>query len=186
MKINIKLGKNFTTQFNKLCDEYGEQMAALNGFADEQLDYTDFIDNFIDKDSGTVADKSIDGNANVSSKDIVALTNEMHKPHSKLLAFNKIYYELQKKYGFKTANEWLRSEWNGAFYLHDAHSTSYVPYCYAYSLKDLVDKGLYFIPKFNSMPPKHLTTYTDFVGEFISYACNRSSGEQMRPSFLIL
>ena len=183
MEISIKLDKNFTTQYNKLINEYGTEMARLNGFSDEQLSYTDFIDNFVDKQ--TVADASIDGNANVGTKDICSLTAEMSKPHSKLLAFNKIYHELNKKYGFKTANEWLKNEWDGHYYLHDAASTTYVPYCFAYDIEDLVTKGLYFIENFNTQPPKHLTTYTDFVGEFVSWTSNRSSGACGLPSFLI-
>lgn len=183
MDINIKLDRNFTTQFNKMLDDYGEEMAKLNGFADKQISYTDFIDNFVDKER--IADASIDGNSNVAHKDIVALINEMNKPHSKLLAFNKIYYELNKKYGFKTANEWLRTEWNGGMYLHDAYSTTFVSYCYAYDLELLVTKGLYFIENFNAQPPKHLVTFTDFVGEFVSYTCNRTSGAVGLPSFLI-
>ena len=92
MNINIRLSKNFTTQYNKMQETYGEEMAAINGFSDGQLSYTDFIDGFVDKD--TVADASIDGNANVAHKDIVTLMNEMPKPHQKLLAFNKIYYDI--------------------------------------------------------------------------------------------
>ena len=183
MEISIKLNKNFTTQFNKLISEYGTEMAKLNGFSEEQLSYTDFIDNFVDKQ--TVADASIDGNANVGTKDICSLTAEMSKPHSKLLAFNKIYHELNKKYGFKIANEWLKNEWDGHFYLHDAASTTYVPYCFAYDIEGLVTKGLYFIENFNAQPPKHLETYTDFVGEFVSWTSNRSSGACGLPSFLI-
>lgn len=183
MNINIKLDRNFTTCFNKLLDEYGTEMAELNGFGEKQLSYTDFIDNFVDKQ--TVADASIDGNANVGHKDIVSLENEMSKPHSKLLAFNKIYYELNKKYGFQTANEWLRGEWTGEFYLHDSSSATYKPYCFAYDIEQLVNRGLFFIDGFNAQPPKHLTTYTDFVVEFISWCCNRSSGAVGLPSFLI-
>lgn len=183
MNINIKLDRNFTVCFNKLLDEYGTDMAELNGFGEKQLSYTDFIDNFVDKQ--TVADASIDGNANVGHKDIVSLENEMSKPHSKLLAFNKIYYELNKKYGFQTANEWLRGEWTGEFYLHDSSSTTYKPYCFAYDIEQLVNKGLFFIDGFNAQPPKHLTTYTDFVVEFISWCCNRSSGAVGLPSFLV-
>lgn len=183
MEINIRLDKNFTTQYNKLLNEYGTEMARLNGFSDEQLSYTDFIDNFVDKQ--TVADASIDGNANVGTKDICSLTAEMSKPHSKLLAFNKIYHEINKKYGFKTANEWLANEWDGHFYLHDAASTTYVPYCFAYDIENLVNKGLYFVENFNAQPPKHLVTYTDFVGEFVSWTSNRSSGACGLPSFLI-
>lgn len=183
MQINIKLGKNFTTQFNRLMNDYGEEMAILNGFGDDQLSYTDFIDNFIDKQ--TVADASIDGNANVGTKDICSLVTEMNKPHSKLLSYNKIYHELNKKYGFHTANEWLRNEWDGHFYLHDATSSSQMPYCYAYDLEALVNKGLFFINDFNAQPPKHLVTYTDFVGEFVSWTSNRSSGACGLPSYLI-
>ena len=128
MVVNIRLNKNFTTQYNKLQSEYGEEFAKINGFADDQLSNTDFIDNFIDEK--TVADASIDGNANVGSKDIRTLLNEMPKPQRKLLAFNKIYYELNKKYGFKTANEWLKNEWSKQLYLHDADTSSYIHYCY--------------------------------------------------------
>lgn len=183
MIINIKLDKNFTTCFNKLREEYGDELASLNGLSDKQLSYTDFIDNFVDKQ--TVADASIDGNANVKEKDICSLEAEMGKPHMKLIAFNKIYYEINKKWGYQVANEWLKHEWDGHLYLHDASSSSTKPYCFAYDIEDLVTKGLYFIEGFNSQPPKHLVTFTDFVGEFVSWVSNRSSGACGLPSFLI-
>ena len=183
MNINIKLDKNFTTVFNRLKQQSSDKLNKLNGFSDSQLNYGDFIDNFVDKN--TVADASIDGNANVGTKDITSLTTEMNKPHSKLLAFNKIFYELNKKYGYKVASDWLTSEWNGDFYLHDSYSSTWVPYCFAYDIENLVQKGLYFIKGFNAQPPRHLTTYTDFVGEFVSWVSNRSSGACGLPSFLI-
>ena len=182
MNINIRLNKNFTTQYNKLQEEFGTDIAKINGFDDGQLSYTDFIDNFVDQ--STVADASIDGNSNVSHKDIVTLEKEMPKPHEKLLAFNKIYYEIQKKYGFQTANEWLRAEWIGQLYMHDANTTSFKSYCFAYDLKDLAEKGLYFIEGRNAKPAKHLITFVDFVKEFISFACNRTSGAVGLPNLL--
>lgn len=180
--ITVKLNKNFTTQFNKMQAEYGEEFAHLNGFADDQLSFTDFIDNFIDTE--TVADASIDGNANVSNKDMRTLMNEMPKSHRKLLAFNKIYYELNKKYGFKIANEWLEAEWNKSLYMHDADTSTYVHYCFAYDLKELAEKGLYFLENFNAEPPQHLSTFVDFVKEFISFASNRSSGAVGLPNLI--
>lgn len=181
--INIKLDKDFTNHLEYLISKYGVELAKLNGFADEQLNYTDFIDNFIDKQ--TVADASIDGNANVGTKDICSLVTEMNKPHAKLLAFNKIFYEIKKKYGLKRAKQWLNAEYTGFYYLHDAASTTFVPYCFAYDIEELVNKGLYFIDNFNAQPPKHLTTFTDFVGEFVSWVSNRSSGACGLPSFLV-
>ena len=182
MKIDIRLGKNFTTAYNKMQAEYGEEFARLNGFADEQLSYTDFIQNFIDKN--TVADASIDGSANVGHKNVTTLLNEMPKPHRKLLAYNKIYYELNKKYGFKTANKWLENEWNRALYLHDADTSTFRPYCYAYTLKRLAEEGLFFIENFNNEPAKHLTTFVDFVKEFISYNANLTSGACGLPDLI--
>lgn len=182
MKVEIKLNKNFVTNYNKMQAEYGDEFARLNGFSDEQLSYTEFIDHFIDTE--VVADASIDGNANVGHKDMVTLMKEMSKPHQKLLAFNKIYYELNKKYGFKVANDWLRAEWNKALYLHDANTSTFIPYCYAYDLKDLAEKGLYFFDGFNPEPPQHLGTFVDFVKEFVSYASNRTSGACGLPNLI--
>lgn len=182
INIGITLDKDFITQYNKLQAEYGTDIAQLNGFGDDQLSYTDFIDNFIDDD--TVADVSIDGNSNVRRKDIVTLLTEMPKPHRKLLAYNKIYYELKKKYGFKTANTWLEYEWTGKLYLHDSDTSTFKPYCFAYDLKDLAEKGLYFLGNTNTQPAQHLTTFVDFVKEFISFASNRSSGAVGLPNII--
>lgn len=180
--INIRLNKNFTTQYNKMQAEYGEEFAKLNGFDDASLSYTDFIDNFIDAEA--VADASVDGSANVSNKDMRTLMNEMPKPHRKLLAFNKIYYELNKKYGFKTANDWLRAEWTKALYMHDADTSTFVHYCFAYDLKDLAERGLFFLNTFNYEAPKHLETFVDFVKEYISFVSNRSSGACGLPNLI--
>lgn len=182
INIGITLDKDFITQYNRLQSEHGTDMAQLNGFGDDQLSYTDFIDNFIDDD--TVADVSIDGSSNVRRKDIVTLLTEMPKPHRKILAFNKIYYELKKRFGFRAANTWLESEWTGKLYLHDADTSTFKHYCFAYDLKDLAEKGLYFLGGSNSLPAQHLTTFVDFIKEFISFASNRSSGAVGLPNLI--
>ncbi len=183
MQITIKLDPDFSKTFLMLKEKYGEELAKLNGLASTQLDYTDFIDNFVDKT--TVADASIDGNANVGHKDIVSLENEMAKPHSKLLGFHKIFCELKKEYGVQVANDWLTAEWIGWFYLHDAYNSTFKPYCYAYDTETLVRKGMFFVNDFNAQPAQHLVTYTDFIAEFISWCCNRTSGAVGVPSFLV-
>ena len=180
--ISINCLKNFETRYKRLQEEHGTYIARINGFDDKQLSYTDFIDNFIDED--TVADSSIDGNSNVKNKDIVTLLTEMPKPHRKLIAFNKIYYEYEKMFGFKPANEWIDMEWVGKLYMHDGDTSSYKSYCFAYDLKDIAEKGLYFIAK-GGRPPKHLSTFVTFVKEFISYNSNRTSGAVGLPNLLI-
>lgn len=108
----------------------------------------------------------------------------MPKPHRKLLAYNKIYMEMNKKYGFRDANKWLEADWTRALYLHDADTASFIPYCYAYDLKRLAEEGLFFLDNFNYQPPKHLGTFVDFVKEFVSYVTNRTSGACGLPNLL--
>ena len=180
--INIRLSKNFTTQLIKLNEKYGEEFARLNGLSDGELSYTDFIDNFVDTE--TVADASIDSSSNVSTKHMNTLLNEMPKPHRKLLCLHKIYYEINKKYGFKTANEWLEKEWTRALYMHDADTATFKHYCFAYDLKDLAEKGLFFLENFGYEPAQHYTTFIDFVKEYISFAANLSSGAVGLPNLI--
>lgn len=186
MNIPIKVDKDFEHMLNHLIDKYGEGFEYLNGFHETQLNFSDFINGFVDKN---VADVTIDANANASHKDIVSLNKEKNKSHDKLFAFNKIFYEMKKKYGLSTARKWLESEYNGAYYLHDASSSTYTGYCYAFDLTRLATEGLFFLKnnstKYNNQAPKHLTTFTDDIIEFISYMCNRSSGAVGIPNILI-
>ena len=194
MNIPLKMNKDFEKAMAVMNEKYGEDFEFLNGFHETQLNFSDFIDSFVDK---KVADVTIDSNANASNKDIRSLISEKGKSLDKLFAFNKIFYELKKKYNLKTAKEWLETEYNGGFYLHDAPSTTYLPYCYAYDLTRLAEEGLFFINPparsegvapsvtYNNQPPKHLTTFVDDVIEYISYMSNRSSGAVGIPNILI-
>lgn len=182
MNIPIKMNRDFEKAMAALSDRYGEDFELLNGFHETQLNFSDFIDGFIDKN---VADVTIDANANASNKDIRSLLNEKGKSHDKLFAFNKIFYEIKKRYNLRTAREWLETEYNGGFYLHDASTATYIPYCYAYDLTRLATEGLFFLKNYNNQPPKHLTTFMDDVIEYISYMSNRSSGAVGIPNVLV-
>lgn len=182
MNIPIKMNKDFEKAFNDIDSKYGEDLEILNGFHESQLNFSDFISSFVDKN---VADATIDGNANAHHKDICSLLGEKGKSEDKLFAFNKIFYELKKKYGLRTAKEWLETEYNGGFYLHDAPSATYKPYCYAYDLTRLAKEGLFFLENYNYQAPGHLTTFLDDVIEFISFFSNRSSGACGLPNVLL-
>lgn len=175
LNVNIKLKKNFQTALNQMCEKYGEEFEKLNGFADQNFNFTSFIDAFIDQQN--TADTTIDANANVQSKDITNLINEIPKPYLKLLGYNKVFYEIQKKYGFARAKEWLEAEWTGKIFTHNSADISFRPYCFNYDLEKLATKGMYFIENLKPKPAKHLTTFTDHLLEFLSFTSNRSSGQ---------
>ena len=182
MNINIRTKKNFQTQFNKMSELYGEEFLKLQGLDDETLSLTDFIDGFIDADN--VANASVDANANIAQKDIVTLLSEMSKPHQKLLAFNKLYYELNKKYGYKIANDAMEAMWNYALYMHDFNTTTFYHYCFAYDIKDIVEKGLFFIDNYNAEPARHLDSFIQILMEAIAWCSRRQSGAVGLPNLI--
>ena len=178
-----ELDDDFVAHLEYLYNTYSENLLRMNGFHNKNLNFSSFIDAFID--AAVPAAASIDGNANSSAHDVCTLTNDMTKPHTKLLGFNKIFYDFKKKYGLFDAQAWLTGEWLGAFYLHDAPSATIKPYCFAYDLDQLVEKGLFFVNKFPTGPAQHLTTFNNHVLEFISWNCNRTSGAVGLPSYIV-
>lgn len=176
MDIQLKLSKDFERFLEELKQKYGEDFEYINGLHPSQLDFSEFIDNFVDKD--TLADASIDPNANANSKDIRSFMTEKAKSEDKLFGLNKIFMEIKKMWGLRTAKAWLEQEFSRGFYLNDSTTASYFPYCWANDFTRLAKEGLFFLPNYNNEGPKHLTTYFDDVIEFVSFLSNRQSGRK--------
>ena len=183
MQIQLKLSKDFERKLDALKEKYGEDFEYINGLHPSQLDFSEFIENFVVKD--TIADTSIDPNANVNHKDIRSFMTEKAKSEDKLFALNKIHREIKKMYGLRTANQWLEQEFSRGFYLNDSTTASYFPYCWANDFTRLATEGLFFLNNYNNQAPKHLTTYFDDVIEFVSFLSNRQSGAVGMPNILI-
>ena len=183
MEIQLRLSKDFERCLDDLKQKYGEDFEIINGLHPSQLDFSEFIDNFVDKD--TVADASIDPNANVSHKDIRSFMTEKAKSEDKLFGLNKIFMEIKKMWGLRTAKQWLEAEFSRAFYLNDSTTASYFPYCWANDFTRLATEGLFFLSNYNNEAPRHLTTYFDDVIEFVSFLSNRQSGAVGMPNVLI-
>lgn len=184
MNINIdkNLDEDFLETFNAMKNKYGKKFTQLQGLDNSKLNFTSFIDNFID--SNNVADASVDSNSNIDQKDIVTLVSEMAKPHKKLLAFNKIYYETKKKYGKEFADKSLEEMWNYSIYLHDFDTSTFVSYCYAFDIKDIVEKGLFFISNYNAEPARHLDSFVQILMESVAFLARRQSGALGLPNLI--
>ena len=183
MDITLKLTKDFERCLEDLKKKYGEDFEYLNGLHPSQLDFSEFLDKFVEQD--TMADATIDPNANASHKDIRSFMTEKGKSEDKLFGLNKIFLEIKKKWGLRTAKQWLEQEFSKGLYLNDSSTASYFPYCWANDFTRLATEGLFFLNQYNNQPPKHLTTYFDDVIEFVSFLSNRQSGAVGMPNVLI-
>ena len=183
MDITLKLTKDFERCLEDLKKKYGEDFEYINGLHPSQLDFSEFLDKFVEQD--TMADATIDPNANASHKDIRSFITEKGKSEDKLFGLNKIFLEIKKKWGLRTAKQWLEQEFSKGLYLNDSATASYFPYCWANDFTRLATEGLFFLNKYNNQPPKHLTTYFDDVIEFVSFLSNRQSGAVGMPNVII-
>lgn len=167
----MTLDRQFKNTLEGLHNKYGDKMMRLEGMSPSQLDTTKFFQKFMETE--TVADATIDDNANVTNKTINTMMSEANKPFLKLLSRNKIYIEMKEEFSVEVADEFLESVVNGELYEHDSHISSYMPYCFAFSLKDIVNKGLFFLDEMKAGRPKHWDTFNHHVLEFVSYATNQ-------------
>lgn len=183
MEITLRLSKDFERCLEDLKKKYGEDFEYINGVHPSQLDFSEFLNRFVSND--TVADSSVDPNANANHKDIRSFMTEKAKSEDKLFGLDKIFRTIKKQWGLRTAKQWLEQEFCKGFYLNDSTSASYFPYCWANDLTRLATEGLFFLNKYNHQPPKHLTTYFDDVIEFTSFLSNRQSGAVGLPNVII-
>ena len=184
MEIQLNLNPDFERTLEQLKTKYGEKFEYINGVHETQLDNSNFLSKFTVND--VLADSTIDPNANASHKDLRSFVKEKNKPQDKLFGMSKIFQETEQMFGLETAKKWLECEFNKAFYLNDAStSSSFFPYCWANDLTRLATEGLFFLDKYNHQPPKHLTTYFDDVIELISFLANRQSGAVGLPNVII-
>lgn len=183
MEVHVTLDTDFERQLERLKTEYGDAFFEIEGMDVKQLDTTQFFANYIG--CSNTADASIDDNANVSSRNVAIMKNEALKPYFKLNSRSKIYHEIKEQFGKKDADKWLDLVINGALYEHDSMSSSFAPYCYAFSLKPIVEKGLFFIHGMKADPPQHWDTFNHHTLEFISFATNQLAGAVGIPDYLI-
>ena len=68
MDIKFKLSRDFEESLEYLKKKYGSEFEYINGLHENQLDFSEFINNFVDSEN--TANATIDSNANIQSKDI--------------------------------------------------------------------------------------------------------------------
>ena len=68
--------------------------------------------------------------------------------------------------------------------MHDFNTATFISYCFAYDIQDIVEKGLFFIDNYNAKPPKHLDSFVQILMEGICFLARRQSGALGLPNLI--
>jgi len=143
----------------------------------------DFISSYIEASNAATGSK-YDANANVTSKNIVTLGQELYKENNikqnRYILTNKI----KSLYTKKLANQYLQDLESHVLYKHDESGTPGYPYCVAITMYPFLIDGLKGLGGVSVAP----TDLKSFCGEFINLVYSVSSqfmGAVATPEFLM-
>ena len=126
--MRAKVDKDFIRTLENLREKYGSDFENLNGLSEEHLNGNEFLQMFTE--TTVVADVSVDSSSNVKQKDVVTMRSELSKAREKWIAYHKIFMTLHELFGLRVAKKWFEAEWTKALYMHDANTSTLIPYSY--------------------------------------------------------
>ena len=158
-----------------MLDKFGEEIFNLSGIG-EQLDINQAMKKMANASS--VANGSIDSNANAGGTTAVTIASEFAKPHALIQSYYRLWKWLKKNRGLDIANEFVEAQLSGKIYVNDMHYISYpAPYCYNHSCLTIAQKGLIGLDtKNDTKPPKYLRSYFDIMEAYLLVAGNSTAG----------
>jgi ribonucleoside-triphosphate reductase len=184
MLIRHSYDSRFVQHLQKLKEEYGQKIFDLSGIGENDLDINTYSRNFFTNDNSSVADKTVDGNANVSEKSVLSWENELKKPLMKLNSMYMLWKAAEKKHGIKKANKIIESEIRGSIRIHDFHLWT-KPYCWASSLSVLVHNGMPWYKKIKISQVKHFDSLINVSLQYICTLSNSIAGAVALPDFFV-
>jgi anaerobic ribonucleoside-triphosphate reductase len=174
MNIKTSYEKDFTNFIKRMNKKYGDELFNIEGIG-KQLDINEFSKQLFTKTA--IADKSVDANANVTEFTPAIYMHELCKPHLKLNSYYMLWKQLRLLYNTSIAEQILEDQINGRIYINDFHLiSSKQAYCFNFTCLDIINKGLPFINKIRTVPPKHLYSFKSQLEQFIVYASNSIAG----------
>ena len=166
--------QEFDDLYMYLKAKYPDKLFDLEGIG-EQTDMGKFSKKFFSTNTSTTADVSVDANSNVDDLTVVAYENELPKPFERLNSLYLLWKYGRQLFGQEYANKMVEKELTGEYYINDM-SCVQKSYCFNFSCYDVMTKGLPFVKKINSQPPKHLSSFCGQMIHFTSYASNQVLG----------
>jgi ribonucleoside-triphosphate reductase len=179
---------SYTEEFEQLFEELKkhpkyQELADMDGIG-KQTDIASFSKKFFSNSTAT-ADVSVDANANVEDGSLIAYEIESAKPVNRLNAYFLLYKYGKQLFGKETAEEMVKGQFFKDYYINDFHKFHGSPYCFNFSCLDVVFRGLPFVSKIKSGPPKHLSSFMGQMIQFVTYASNSVAGAVGLADFLL-
>ncbi len=176
--------KEFKDFMLKMLDKYDVDIFNLNGIG-EQLDINKAIKRMVNANS--VANGSIDSNANAGKTTAITIMHEIAKPHALMQSYYRIWKWLKKNRSLEKANNFIEYQISGAFYVNDMHYISYpMSYCYNHSCLNIAMQGLVGIDTNDTLPPKYLRSYFDIIEAYLLIAGNATAGATGISNLLVV
>lgn len=178
---------NYEPEFENLIEKIkempnGDKLLDLSGISKDKLDINVFTENFIGKKNSNVADLSVDSNSNIKQRSAITYINEVPKGLFRLNNYHQIWRDIKNKKGLERANEAVMADITGDIYIADGASWN-IPYCYAFSAMDILEKGMPFIVSPHSKPAVHLDSFIQHVIQSTMYFSNSIAGAVAFPDF---
>jgi anaerobic ribonucleoside-triphosphate reductase len=175
--ISFSYEQEFKNIFRDLDAKYPEALFYLDGIG-KQLDLAGFSRNFFKTGNDTAtSDVSVDSNANISDKSIISYNYEWGKPLERFNSYYLLWKEMRKIYSADEAKKAIEANIIGDIYVNDQHGISGGKYyCFNYSTYDVMLKGLPFVTKIKSYPPKYLYGFKSQLEQFLIIAGGSSLG----------
>ena len=121
----------------------------------------DFIENYIKAENAATA-STVDANANVSSKNIATLSNEINKDINIQINRRLLYKKICSLFGKEDADKYIEQLEKHEIYTND--ESSLLPYCTSITMYPFLVDGLAKLGG-ESVAPKHLES---FCGSFVN------------------
>lgn len=183
MLLETTYDKEFEDLVAYLKVKYPSELFDLEGIG-KQTDISLFSKKFF-RNKTTIADVSVDSNANVDDSSIIAYNVELPKAFFRLNSLYLIWKYLKKLYDKEIADRAVEMQISGDIYINDLHGIN-APYCFNFSTYDVALFGLPFVKKIKSNPPKHLSSFVGQLIHFSVYASNSVLGAVGLADFLIV
>lgn len=185
LKVEFSYDEGFVQLWERLKIEHGLEIFTMDGVG-EQLDIAKFSKKFF-SNSTTVADVSVDGNANVTDNGVVAYTTELSKPEERLNSYAQMWKYASKIFDRMIADGMVELNLLGDIYVNDFHGLgSGKPYCFNYSTYDIAVNGLSTVDKIKSISPSYLYSFKSQVEQFVTIASNSTLGATGLADLLVV